>query len=493
MPILNAFTGSGGGVRIPLESVTNLAATPASLKVLISWEDPVDKVATPGGEAVSTWNYTIIVRKVGSAPTTPSDGIEIVRETARNQYKTVPYTDDSYVENGVTYHYAAFAVSTIGVWSTPAVVTATPRSATIEKTERTITIPSAVSSLNGPAYSTSNGTHALFTGFYTWSSNGTSINDSNRLLALDADGTAQTYTSGISGGLDFDYAYNGTPSPFRTPGIFNSYALSFASGSVIKYNQSLTKSTTSWHSSPQTGYMGGFAALSERFIYGGGGVGDGIWRVLGDHSTSLGEQCKGVVSYDTSFTKTVVTDLSGNAAGCSGATAGEYAIIAGGSYWTPMAGDVRGTNASNAYNSSLTKVSVSNLAQARRLMGSASLGGYAFFAGGGSTFNKTLYSTVEVYNPSLTKQSVTGLSKARAQCIPIVFDTAIAFGGGMESFGYNTFTAVDRYDSSLTRTTLDPLVESGGVTHFTGAVAGNAAYYMWSASVSDSINTYIYQ
>ncbi len=114
MPGLSFFPG-GSTLQIPLEAPTALTATAGNAKVSLTWTDPVDKYATPEGEQaqdpqqlVSVWAYTKIVRKAGSAPTGPNDGVAVVSSEVRNAYQTEPFVDTG-VENDVTYYYGAFA------------------------------------------------------------------------------------------------------------------------------------------------------------------------------------------------------------------------------------------------------------------------------------------------------------------------------------------------------------------------------------------------
>ena len=125
MPILNTFSGGGGGIRIPLEAPVGFSATVSDGTVSFTWTDPVDKVANPGGELVSEWNYTLVVRKAGSAPLTPTDGYQVLRTTSRNQHTSTPFVDTG-LDNDVTYYYAIYAYSTLGVPSEALVGNATP-------------------------------------------------------------------------------------------------------------------------------------------------------------------------------------------------------------------------------------------------------------------------------------------------------------------------------------------------------------------------------
>jgi hypothetical protein len=104
------------GSKVPLEAVTQLKAVAGNAKVSLTWTDPVDKTATPGGEVVAAWAHTKIIRKVGSAPAGPNDGVLVVESGVRNQYQSTPYVDTE-VSNDVTYFYAAYAYTETGVVS----------------------------------------------------------------------------------------------------------------------------------------------------------------------------------------------------------------------------------------------------------------------------------------------------------------------------------------------------------------------------------------
>lgn len=104
-------------IQIPLDPVETFVTSAYNGYVEITWDDPVDKYATPEGEVaqdpqqlVSKWSYTTIVKKKGSDPTGPKDGIPVVNSNIRDQYKSTPFTDTNVVNN-TEYHYAAFAIN----------------------------------------------------------------------------------------------------------------------------------------------------------------------------------------------------------------------------------------------------------------------------------------------------------------------------------------------------------------------------------------------
>ena len=75
------------------------------------WSDPSDST-------FCTWAKTVIVRKTGSAPTSPTDGTVIYTETTRNSHtdNTCSYTDTTAV-SGTSYYYKAFPCSTNDVYN----------------------------------------------------------------------------------------------------------------------------------------------------------------------------------------------------------------------------------------------------------------------------------------------------------------------------------------------------------------------------------------
>ena len=134
---MNGRTNSHGStiddLQVPLDPCTNLRAEAGNGSVTLYWDDPVDKYATPEGETaqnpqqlVSVWDHTIVVRKVGSQPANPNDGIVVTSSGVRDQYLSTGYTDDS-LTNDTTYYYGVFAVNKDGVASVGAFVDATPK------------------------------------------------------------------------------------------------------------------------------------------------------------------------------------------------------------------------------------------------------------------------------------------------------------------------------------------------------------------------------
>lgn len=118
--------GAGGSVNAgyPPAKCTNLVAKAKNASVALTWKDPADIVVS--GSIVIKWAKTVIVRKVGSYPTSEEDGFVVVSSTVRDQYVSEPYVDTG-LTNHTTYYYAAFSCSEDGIYNKEMVTaTATP-------------------------------------------------------------------------------------------------------------------------------------------------------------------------------------------------------------------------------------------------------------------------------------------------------------------------------------------------------------------------------
>ena len=137
--LLSMFPGTGE--QIPLDAPTGFTGTAGNAQVTLTWTDPKDKYATPEGETteegdqlVSEWAYTRIIRKTGSAPTGPNDGVLVVESSVRDQYASTGYVDSG-LTNGTTYYYGAYAYNKDGVASEGAVTGGlTPKAGTAVST-----------------------------------------------------------------------------------------------------------------------------------------------------------------------------------------------------------------------------------------------------------------------------------------------------------------------------------------------------------------------
>ena len=120
----NVTTGTNtDDIVVPLDPITNFSVIPGNGFVSVQWTDPKDKYATPEGEIaqdpqqlVSEFDYTIVVRKIGSAPVDFKDGEVSVLSSVRNQYAESAYVDKS-VTYDETYYYAAWVFNKDGIES----------------------------------------------------------------------------------------------------------------------------------------------------------------------------------------------------------------------------------------------------------------------------------------------------------------------------------------------------------------------------------------
>lgn len=109
MPILNMIAqGSGGGWWGNIWEPLNLKVTKSWLDATIKWEDNEIWTIPP-----TTFQKSELVRKIGSAPTSPSDWTLVVTETVKDTYKTTWYVDQ-WLTDWVTYYYRVFSYSDLG-------------------------------------------------------------------------------------------------------------------------------------------------------------------------------------------------------------------------------------------------------------------------------------------------------------------------------------------------------------------------------------------
>ena len=107
MPILNMvwWWKKWGNIWEPLNLTTTLSAW---LDVTITWEDNEIWTIPP-----TTFQKSELVRKIGSAPTSPSDWDLVVTETVKDTYKVSWYVDQ-WLTVWETYYYRVFSYSDLG-------------------------------------------------------------------------------------------------------------------------------------------------------------------------------------------------------------------------------------------------------------------------------------------------------------------------------------------------------------------------------------------
>lgn len=109
--ILSSVTieAGGGGGGIKLAAPTGVSLENADEEILIKWTDPLDLVVADVTQA--TWAGTLVVRKVGSAPASKTDGTIVVDSKTRDAYKDTGFADTGLV-NGTEYFYGIFPYTT---------------------------------------------------------------------------------------------------------------------------------------------------------------------------------------------------------------------------------------------------------------------------------------------------------------------------------------------------------------------------------------------
>ena len=295
------------GALIPLEAPTNLTLTPLNARVDITWTDPVDKVASPGGEDVALWDRTVIVRKAGSAPTGPDDGEIIYTETTRNQHQYDVYSDTNNVVNNTVYYYAVYAYTQMDVPSEPISGNCKPIAGT------PVYIRDISESTEAYA-STSIDNYAVFTdGFDVFNYNDSLTRSSMESISQDedADMAATANMIFIGGGHRYDRG--------SMPG--NSYYHHY--NSVAAYDKSFVQMYAE-EGLPTARDPGVGVGFKNYVIFAGGRY--------GDNSGSLGrDDTNETTCYDESLTRISISNISGGGAALSATSLSEYVLISAGS------------------------------------------------------------------------------------------------------------------------------------------------------------------
>jgi len=173
-------------------------------------------------------------------------------------------------------------------------------------------------------------------------------------------------------------------------------------------------------------------------------------------------------SYDV-----LTSGLSTGRANAKAVALDNYVLFAGGS-------SNRSSGASavvDAYDKSLTRVSINPLSQARTNLASARVGDYALFAGGNNATTTTSYNITDAYSSSLVRSTATPLYRARGNLAAATVGSRALFAGGVYISQQNETTrdnVVDVYTSSLSRS---ETFMSVGKSHVGGTTLGDRALF----------------
>ena len=431
------------GVQIPLEPVTSFALAPDTGKIALTWTDPVDKVATPGGEMVAEWNYTLIIRREDRAPVSPSDGIQVLREGTRNQYSSTPYMDEG-LNVGKTYYYAAYAYSTIGVVSEAATGSASPREAILKYYQ---TKNFGQSDFGSDQWNQGNEAYATS---MTDSSDVTFVSTQNNVLvAFPLLAKSRLYS--------FDKSFTKSQlSDFPTQKYLASSESVNGNGFIVGGSMSDPSDGGLFYKiSPELTVQSGTYSGLNKYFMASATVGNSVVFASGRNHVSYATAqylVNTVHAINESMTVTPLANTVNRSDSMAGTTNGRHAIFAGGDPF------VAGGYDPVAYDSSFTQTklsSISSTVYAVAWMKGVYLNTRALFAGGQREANvdANISSVVLSYNQSLTIEKLTDLSTPKVKLgAENIGGFALFAGGNTDLSGkdYHSRT-VDVYNSSFTR------------------------------------------
>lgn len=471
MPILNSFSGSGGGVRIPLEPPTEFTVLRGNASNTLSWVDPVDKVATPGGETVSTWAYDILVRRPDRYPAFPTDGYPVFRNTVRNQGGSrVTYVDEN-LENGVTYYYALYSYTTIGAVSEGVFGSGTPTAGVVHAGVAPQTLVNPDGAL--AATTAGNGQYAIFAGGYyagasAFDSSWTRISISGISVtsySMRPIGAASTTNNAVFHQCD----YQRVDSRWQTVPVVSVYTDSLTLSNYTDQNLGLSADGVAGCGLNGSAIFGGgyginssdypntrlcsindsltqtenaISALSSSGRYPCGMVPIGKYALLGPGFTSSdGDGAKKIFAISSSLTQSATRNHYGNVYtwhAAAFASSETYAILAGGdltepgSAWSPENIGYGDDKRVSAFNTSLTQQAAPMLPDSYKgtaMSAGASVGEYIVFAGGNEK-GAVAHKAVVAYDSSLVQTIPEEMTSERSYVCGISFGAYAAFAGG---------------------------------------------------------------
>ena len=170
-------------------------------------------------------------------------------------------------------------------------------------------------------------------------------------------------------------------------------------------------------------------------------------------------------------------------------TVGNYALFGGGYGLDASAGYVTHISQVDAYNTSLTRSTPTDLT-AMSNHAATTVGNYALFGGG--TRSNGVSNLVYAYNTSLTRSTPTALSSKRAVPAATTVGNYALFGGGGTSRNEGASLTVDAYNGSLTRSAPTQFVNYYGLSRASATTVGNYALFGAGRSVKYPAKVYAY-
>lgn len=183
-------------------------------------------------------------------------------------------------------------------------------------------------------------------------------------------------------------------------------------------------------------------------------------------------------SYDVSLTRTIASGLSVGRYFLSGISTGNYALMAGGQTSMPLETAIETSAVVDVYNERLTRSSATAMSQARMRPMVAALGNYVVIAGGmGDSPNGSnkASNAIDAYDSAITKVSMAPLALHRGHGVGASVGNYILLAGGLVTDGSATDT-VDVYDESLTRIQIANL----GLARYDVAGASNGTHTLFA-------------
>lgn len=161
------------------------------------------------------------------------------------------------------------------------------------------------------------------------------------------------------------------------------------------------------------------ASIGNYALFGGG-------RVIGT-STNI------VVAFDSSLTYSLPEGLLGARYLHFATSVNDYALFAGGEYYLGTSGSIYADDLISVYDESLTRTNSIKLKSARRSAEAVSMEGYALFAGGYGILSSGGYSEmtdVDAFDKSLTAVTVAPLAQCRVDAAATSVGDYALIGGG---------------------------------------------------------------